>query len=91
MMKTNGSNNHKACPLYRYCLTQKHENDTCDYMLRKYNAGLLLPPEYKEEENEQSRGVERISSVSLIDEGLFADMEDLIDCNYDEESEVDTE
>lgn len=45
---------HEKCPLYRYCLTQKHENDTCDYMLRKYNAGLLLPPEYKEEENEQS-------------------------------------
>lgn len=43
---------HEKCPLYRYCLTQKRENDTCDYMLRKYNAGLLLPPEYKEEENE---------------------------------------
>lgn len=26
-----------------------------------------------------------------LNEWLFADMEDLIDCNYDEESEVDTE
>ena len=33
------------CPLYEYCLTQRAECDTCDDMMRRYNANLLLPPE----------------------------------------------
>lgn len=36
----------KTCPLYSYCLTQKRESYTCDYMVRLYNANLLLAPEY---------------------------------------------
>lgn len=38
--------NHETCP---YCITKKHEHETCDDMVRRYNAGLLLPPEYVEE------------------------------------------
>lgn len=34
------------CPLKSYCLTQKHEYQSCDDMVRLYNAGLLLPPEF---------------------------------------------
>lgn len=41
-------NNHESCPLYPYCVTQKHEHESCDDMVRRYNAGLLLPPEYIE-------------------------------------------
>ncbi len=37
---------HTNCPLYPYCITQKGEHKTCDTMVRRYNAGLLLPPEY---------------------------------------------
>lgn len=29
-----------------------HNHETCDDMVRLYNAGLLLPPEYVEEKNE---------------------------------------
>ena len=36
------------CPLYRYCLTQKTFESRCDDMVRKYNANLLLPPEFVE-------------------------------------------
>lgn len=35
----------EKCPLLQYCLTQKSEWDSCDDMVRKYNANLLLPPE----------------------------------------------
>ncbi len=38
----------KLCPLYRYCLTQKGEWESCDDMVRKYNASLLIPPKYIE-------------------------------------------
>jgi hypothetical protein len=38
----------KNCPLLRYCLTQKAEWDTCDDMVRKFNANLLLPPVHLE-------------------------------------------
>lgn len=34
------------CLLQEYCLTQKHEYDSCADMVSKYNSGLLLPPEY---------------------------------------------
>lgn len=37
-----------SCPLYRYCITQKREYESCDDMLRKYNARLLLPPQFTE-------------------------------------------
>lgn len=43
-------NNHETCPLYPYCTTKKHEHETCDDMVRRYNAGLLLQPEYVEDE-----------------------------------------
>ena len=33
------------CPLLKYCITQKAEWDSCDDMVRRYNANLLLPPE----------------------------------------------
>lgn len=36
------------CPLYPYCITQKGEHETCDDMVRRYNARLLLPPENKQ-------------------------------------------
>lgn len=36
------------CPLRNHCLTQKKETDTCDDMIRRYNASLLLPPQYVE-------------------------------------------
>ena len=36
------------CPLFQYCLTQKHEWETCADMVSRYNAGLLLPPAYVE-------------------------------------------
>nr|DAX99690.1 MAG TPA: Protein of unknown function (DUF2800) [Caudoviricetes sp.] len=36
------------CPLRSHCLTQKKETDTCDDMIRRYNASLLLPPQYVE-------------------------------------------
>lgn len=36
------------CLLYTYCLTQRKQYDTCDDMMRKYNANLLIPPEYIE-------------------------------------------
>lgn len=35
----------KNCPLLHYCLTQKKEWESCNDMLLRYNAGLLLPPE----------------------------------------------
>lgn len=44
-------NNHETCPLYPYCITQKTEYETCDDMVRRYNAGLLLPPEYVEDKS----------------------------------------
>lgn len=37
-----------SCPLYEHCLTQKKEYESCNDMLIRYNAGLLLPPEYIE-------------------------------------------
>lgn len=33
------------CPLLHYCLTQKHEWESCLDMVQRYNAGLLLPPD----------------------------------------------
>lgn len=33
----------KTCPLLHYCLTQKKEWESCNDMLLRYNAGLLLP------------------------------------------------
>lgn len=36
------------CPLLNYCLTQKAEWDSCDDMVRRYNANLLIPPEHIE-------------------------------------------
>ena len=38
----------ERCPLYPYCLTQKKDYYTCDYMVTLYNAGLLLPKEHYE-------------------------------------------
>ena len=38
----------KKCPLYKFCLTNKKEYYTCDYMLQLYNANLLTPPEFVE-------------------------------------------
>lgn len=35
----------KTCPLLHYCLTQKGEWESCNDMLLRYNAGLLLSPE----------------------------------------------
>lgn len=34
------------CPLKEFCLTQKHDYETCADMVSKYNAGLLLSPEF---------------------------------------------
>ena len=36
----------KDCPLLKYCLTQKHEYESCLDMMSRYNAGLLKPPEF---------------------------------------------
>lgn len=33
------------CPLIEFCLTQKSEWESCNDMVSRYNAGLLLPPE----------------------------------------------
>lgn len=38
--------NRESCCLVEHCVTQKHEYDSCVDMVSKYNAGLLLPPEY---------------------------------------------
>lgn len=35
-----------SCPLLHFCITQKHDYESCDDMVRRYNAGLLLPPEF---------------------------------------------
>jgi hypothetical protein len=35
----------KTCPLYRYCITQKKDHDSCADMVSRYNANLLIPPE----------------------------------------------
>lgn len=32
------------CPLLEYCLTQKAEHESCEEMIRRYNANLLLSP-----------------------------------------------
>ena len=34
------------CPLIEFCLTQKHDWESCADMVFRYNAGLLLSPEY---------------------------------------------
>ena len=34
------------CPLKEFCLTQKHEYESCADMVSRYNAGLLISPEY---------------------------------------------
>ena len=36
--------NHSNCPLHKYCLTQKKEYESCQDMINRYNAGLLIPP-----------------------------------------------
>lgn len=36
------------CPLLPYCLTQKAEHESCNDMMSRYNAGLLMPPEMVE-------------------------------------------
>ena len=36
----------KDCPLKDYCMTQKHEWESCADMVFRYNAGLLLAPKY---------------------------------------------
>lgn len=38
--------NNNECSMYEYCLTQKHDYETCADMVSRYNAGLLLAPEY---------------------------------------------
>lgn len=40
----------EVCPLYRYCLTQKAEYESCADMVLRYNAGLLLSPELIKED-----------------------------------------
>lgn len=37
--------NHSNCPLHKYCLTQKKGYESCQDMMNRYNAGLLIPPE----------------------------------------------
>lgn len=39
---------HESCLLYPYCITQKHEWESCNDMVSRYNARLLLPPEFKD-------------------------------------------
>lgn len=33
------------CILKQYCITQRHSYESCDDMVQRYNAGLLIPPE----------------------------------------------
>lgn len=34
----------RSCPLTEYCKTQKGDHESCQDMVSRYNAGLLLPP-----------------------------------------------
>ena len=36
----------ERCPLLAYCITQKQGYETCNDMVLRYNAGLLIPPEF---------------------------------------------
>lgn len=36
----------ERCPLLAYCITQKQDYETCNDMVQRYNAGLLMPPEF---------------------------------------------